>query len=201
MKLLIISGTPKKDGLCHSLVQKALEAAKSKGAQADIISTTSIDLCRMCGDGWGTCRTKHECAFGESDGFNAFQQKMKWADGFIFITPVYWGEVSEGMKAFLDKLRRCQASKKWDDWEEDSFLKKKSSILVASAGGGGGGVVSTFAQLEKAISHMGGSGYPYDSEWGFFDYIAVNRWNQSYKRDALYLAVTSLISWFDKKNS
>jgi hypothetical protein len=46
---------------------------------------------------------------------------------------------------------------------------------------------------------MGGAGYPYDEQWGFFDYIAVNRWNQNYKRDALCSAVKSFIKWFDAK--
>jgi len=64
---------------------------------------------------------------------------------------------------------------------------------VASAGGGGGGIVDTFAELEKAISHMGGVSYPYDV-YGFFDYIAVNRWNQDYKRETLKNAVIALVN-------
>ena len=201
MKLLIISGTPNDDGLCHSLIRTALEAAKARGAETKIISLKSISACHMCGkDGWGSCRIKHFCNFGEDDGFNSYQDEVHWADGFVFITPVYFGDISESMKAFIDKLRRCQAPKTWKNSQEKSFFNGKSSILVASAGGGGGGIPSTFVQLERAISHMGGSGYPYDEEWGFFDYIAVNRWNQNYKRDALHSAVISFVDWFENKS-
>jgi multimeric flavodoxin WrbA len=201
MKLLILSGTPKTDGLCHSLVVAASEAAKAGGAEVKVLSLSSISACRMCGDGWGICRSKHICEFGAEDGFNDFQEDIGWADGFIFITPVYWGEVSEGMKSFLDKLRRCQATKRFENDKEKSFLYVKSSILVASAGGGGGGISSVMVQMERAVTHMGGTGYPYDAQWGFYDYIAVNRWNQDYKRDALRTAVSSLIDWFTNKTT
>jgi len=198
MKLLIISGTPKKDGLSHSLAAGACEAAKAQGAEAEIIQLNGLSACRMCGEGWGTCNSKHSCEFGDADNFNKFHDKIRWADGFVLITPVYWGEVSEGMKIFLDKLRRCEATKQWDSNEPgSSFLVGKSSILVASAGGGGGGISSTFVQMERAISHMGGTTYPYDI-YGFFDYIAVNRWNQDYKREALMKAVTALVKHYDK---
>ena len=199
MKLLVISGTPKEDGLCHSLVSTAVESAKACGSEAKVITLTSLTACRMCNDGWGTCSSKHECEFGEDDGFNSYQKDVQWADGFIFVTPVYWSEVSEGMKTFIDRLRRCQATKSWGAENVSSFFNGKSSILVASAGGGGGGITNALAQMERAVSHMGGTGYPYDKEWGFYDYIAVNRWNQNYKRDALRSAVTSMISWFENK--
>ena len=199
MKLLILSGTPKKDGLCHNLAAAAYEAAKLTGSEAEIIQLTGLSACRMCGDGWGTCSKIHKCEFGSEDGFNEFQDKIQWADGFVLITPVYWGEVSEGMKAFIDRLRRCEASKKWDESKSDSsFFAGKSSILVASAGGGGGGITTAFQQMERAVTHMGGTSYPYDV-YGFFDYIAINRWNQGYKKEALKAAVTSLIKAFDSK--
>ncbi|MCL2421308.1 MAG: NAD(P)H-dependent oxidoreductase [Defluviitaleaceae bacterium] len=198
MKLLVISGTPKKDGLSHTLAAGACEAAKAAGAEAEIIQLKGLTVCRMCGDGWGTCLKTHRCAFGDKDNFNTFQEKMGWADGFVFITPVYWGEVSEGMKTFLDRLRRCEGSKQWNQEVGDSYLSGKSSILVASAGGGGGGIISTFAQMERAVSHMGGTMYPYDV-FGFYDFIAVNRWNKDYKLEALKCAVTGLVKKFDER--
>jgi len=196
MKLLIISGTPKKDGLSVSLAVAACEAAKAQGAEAEIIQLTGLSACRMCGDGWGTCNKEHRCEFGNTDGFNEFQEKIRWADGFVLVTPVYWGEVSEGMKIFLDKLRRCEATRQRSDDEGPSYFVGKSSILVASAGGGGGGISSAFVQMERAISHMGGTTYPYDI-YGFFDYIAVNRWNQDFKIEALAKSVTALVKQKD----
>ena len=198
MKLLIISGTPKKDGICRSLVTAAYETAAELGAETEVIELGDNKPlpCKMCGEGWGICYSEHRCEFGDDDGFNAMQEKFSRADAFVFITPVYWGEVSETLKTFLDKLRRCQATKKWNEKDDvTSFFADKPSILVASAGGGGGGIVNTLNQMERAIAHMGGDVRPRDKK-GIYDYIAVNRWNKDYKLEALKAAVSSLVKSF-----
>ena len=194
MKLIIISGTPKNDGLCHSLVTAAAEAAQSKGAETEIIKLSDHNLqsCKMCGDGWGVCRTQHRCAFGNEDGFNNIQEKYEEANAFVYITPVYWGDASEAMKIFLDKLRRCQATRRRNsETPTKSFHMEKPSILVASAGGGGGGITTTFVQMERAINHMDGLNWVWG---GTYDYIAVNRWNKDYKRETLKQAVKALVA-------
>ncbi|MCL1996750.1 MAG: NAD(P)H-dependent oxidoreductase [Defluviitaleaceae bacterium] len=200
MKVLTINATPKTDGLCYSFVTAAKEATDKLGIENEILrlSDIGIEKCVMCDDGWGICFRHHTCKFGDKDGFNPLQEKVKEADAYIYITPVYWGEVSEELKAFLDKLRRCQATKQWNsDKSEVSFLKGKPSIMVASAGGGGGGIVTTFADIERAITQMGGDEWPRETS-GIFDYIAVNRWNQEYKREALKSAIVEMVKFHKK---
>jgi len=194
MKILIINGTPKTDGLCHAFVTQAEETAKVLGLEYETLRLSSLGLrkCTMCDDGWGICFKQHICKYGDEDGFNDLQLKVRDADAYIFISPVYWSEISEEMKIFIDKLRRCQATKQWDDREDEvSFLKGKGSILVASAGGGGGGIVNTFADMERAIAQMSGDMWPRETD-GIFDYIAVNRWNKEYKLRALRDAITAM---------
>ena len=195
MKLLIISGTPKKDGICHSLVTAANETAAGLGAETEVIKLADLKLmhCKMCDEGWGICRSEHRCIYGDEDGFNMLQERFAKADAFVFITPVYWGEVSEALKCFLDKLRRCQASKQWDtDRAIPSFFNDKPSILVASAGGSGNGILSALSEMERAVIHMGGDKNPKDRN-GICDFIGVNRWNQDYKREALKASVAALV--------
>jgi len=187
MKLLILSGTPKKDGLTYSFVEKAVETAKELNINAELVTFSDINLtkCKMCADGWGICFNQHRCAFGDKDGFNELQKKVQEADAYIYITPVYWGEMSEELKIFTNKLRRCQATKQWNSQiTEESFHKDKPSIVVAVAGGGGGGAPSCFVELERVISQVAGDAWPKESS-GIFDYIAVNRWNKKYKLEAL----------------
>lgn len=175
MKLLIISGTPKKEGLCASLVNAAKEAG---GEKCGLVSLSDLKLegCRTCGEGWGSCLDSHICVIG--DGFNELKTTFADYDGYVFITPVYWGEVSEPMKHFIDRLRRCEAGRR-----EESVFRNKKCLLVASAGGSGGGILICLEQLQRAVSHMGA---------GVFDYIGVNRWNSEYKREALVKAVKSM---------
>jgi multimeric flavodoxin WrbA len=194
MNLLIISGTPKTEGITYSFVKAAEETASKLGIKAEVIRLAGLNLakCKMCSDGWGICFSDHRCEFGDSDGFSALQEKVKNADAFVYITPVYWGEISEEMKIFMDKLRRCEATKQWDKRDDEiSFHKGKPSIIVAVAGGGGGGIVTTFADLERAIGQMGGDEWPREKT-GIFDFVGVNRWNQSYKIEALKAAVASM---------
>lgn len=197
MKLLIINGTPKLDGVCYSFVTAAEEMAQKLAIDFETIRLSSEKLkkCIMCDDGWGICYKEHRCIFGETDGFTNLQKKMEEADLYIYITPVYWGEISEELKIFIDRLRRCEATKQWDRKEPKpiSLHKGKGSILVASAGGGGAGTLSALQQLERAIVQMGGDAWPREQE-GIFDYISVNRWNQKYQRETLKSAIKEWVA-------
>jgi len=196
MKLLIINGTPKTDGVCYSFVTAAEEIANELAIDFETIRLSSEKLmkCKMCDGGWGICFKDHYCIFGAKDGFNELQKKVQEADLYVYITPVYWGEISEEMKIFVDRLRRCEATKQWDKREDEvSYHKGKGSILVASAGGGGGGTLSALEQLERAVVQMGGDEWPREQE-GIFDYIAVNRWNQEYKRETLKSAIKDWVA-------
>ncbi|MCL2604516.1 MAG: flavodoxin family protein [Defluviitaleaceae bacterium] len=194
-KLLIINATPKKDGLSYSFVQAAKEAADENGLDSEILRLAGLGLqkCMMCYDGWGICFKEHRCAFGEKDGFGNVQKMISEADAFVYVTPVYWGEISEELKIFWDKLRRCETTKQWNGREESiSFHKNKPSIIVAAAGGGGGGIPSTFVAMDRAVDQLGEHTGHMNGTAGVFDYIAVNRWNQVYKREALKAAIAEM---------
>lgn len=201
MKLLIISGTPKTDGVTYSFVKVAEDTIAELGMEAEVIRLAGMNLtkCKMCGDGWGICFKEHYCVFGKNDGFSELQEKVKEADAYIYITPVYWGEISEELKIFVDKMRRCEATKQWDDRKEEvSFFAGKPSLLVAVAGGGGGGIVSCFADLERAIAQWSGDSWPREKA-GIFDFVAVNRWNQEYKRETLKAAIKEMVKYYSSE--
>jgi len=176
MKYLIISGNPKKDGLCQSIITEIARGATDGGAETEILTVNGTESCRCCGDGWGSCLKEHKCAYNnKNDGFAAAQKKACSADMLCIITPVYWGEVSEGLKSFLDRLRRCEFQAK--------NLAGKQVLLVASPGGSGGGMLPCLGQLERFCHHIG---------LVIFDYIGVNRWNSDYKKTAAYSAARAM---------
>jgi Multimeric flavodoxin WrbA len=199
MKILIISGTPNKDGLCQSLVTAAFETAVQSGAEADIVNLADFGLssCKMCGNGWGKCLSENCCEYGGEDGFDTIQSKCGEADAFVLVTPVYYREPSEAFKAFMSRIRRCESTKNRSNGNV-SFFANKPSILVASAGGGVGMIVA-LAEIERALDHMGGVANP-PTRNGIYDYIAVNSWNKEYKRDTLKAAVASLVKSFETAN-
>jgi multimeric flavodoxin WrbA len=174
MKLLIITGNPKSTGLCKSITEEIERGAKKGGAEVEVATAGTISRCHVCGDGWGTCRNENVCTFGE-DGFRHVQGKIKEADLLCFITPVYWGEAAEGLKALIDRLRRCE----FTAFGGEGLLKGKQTLLVAVPGGSGNGLLTCLQQMERLCQHTGAV---------IFDYIGVNRWNQGYKKDAAFNA-------------
>ncbi len=167
MKICVLSGNPKKDGLCQSIIDAAKLGAQEAGAEVDEIRLSDLKLtsCRVCGEGWGTCRNQNYCAFG-SDGFDEVKKRVESSDAVILATPVYWGEVSEALKSFVDRLRRCE-------FGQAGILSNKQVLIIASPGGSGNGLLSSFEQLDRFCRHTGAV---------IFDYIGVNRWNSDYKR-------------------
>jgi len=176
MKYVIVDGNPKSDGLCYSVMESIIKGAEAARADIEIIKP-DYDRCRVCNNGWGDCQTKRRCSF-EDDGFNQAMDTLASADVVCFITPVYWHEMAEGIKCFIDKLRRCERG-------AEGRLSGKSILLVASAGGTGNGLVNCMHQMEQFCRH---------TYMKIFDFIAVNRWNADYKREAAYAASQAMAS-------
>jgi len=169
MKIAVLSGNPKTDGLCQSIIDAAKNSVEKAGVEADEIRLCDLDLgcCKVCGDGWGTCRDENYCSFG-SDGYDEVVKQLADCDALIMATPVYWGESSEVLKSFIDRMRRCHFGQK-------GILSGKQVLLIASAGGTGNGLLSCLEQMERFCRHTGAA---------IFDYIGVNRWNCDYKLKA-----------------
>ena len=185
MKYLIISGSPKKSGLCYSVTEAVRKGAEAGGAQVQILTVEKLGRCHVCGEGWGTCREKHVCACGD-DGFSEAQKTVRDADLLCFITPVYWGEMAESLKCFFDRIRRCEAAmlrNATNPSESRAAFADKQVLLVASPGGSGNGMVSCLEQLDRFSRHTGAA---------IFDYIGVNRWNNDYKKAAAYAAAKAM---------
>ena len=177
MKYLIITGNPKQDGLCHSVASEIMRGASDGGTEVETLNVTGMESCRNCGNGWGNCREQHRCSYG-GNGFDKAQETVRNADMLCIITPVYWGEAAEGLKSFMDKLRRCENMMK-----KDGALSGKQVLLIASPGGSGNGMLSCLEQMDRFCRHTGAV---------IFDYIGVNRWNSDYKKVAAYSAAKAM---------
>jgi multimeric flavodoxin WrbA len=180
LKIFIITSSPNKDGLTSACASAAKEGIQINGGDSEVIclNDLEIDNCHACNDGWGTCLKEHRCQ--EEDDFQGLHARIAQADGFIFVTPVYWGEMSESAKAFTDRLRRCEATQE----EGKSSLFNKPVIAVACAGGSGRGTITCLLSMERLIQHVQGR---------VFDLIPVNRWSRGYKLDTIRSAANALV--------
>jgi multimeric flavodoxin WrbA len=178
MNILVITASPNAGGLTAACGDSACQGAAASGAIVSSVNVNKlrIGMCRACNDGWGTCRTAHECQV--KDDFQQVHAQVKAAGGVVLVTPVYWGEMSESAKAFTDRLRRCEATR-----GDESAIKGKPIIAVAAAGGSGNGCITCLASMERLVEHVRGRK---------FDFIGITRNSREYKLMAIRAAATKM---------
>jgi multimeric flavodoxin WrbA len=179
MKVIVLSSSPNTDGLTAACTEALLQGIQSAGGSGYEIRLNDLKIasCEACNNGWGTCQTEHECQV--EDDFQDIHRQVCLADAVGLVTPVYWGEMSESAKAFTDRLRRCEATRR-----AESRLANKPVIAVAAAGGSGGGMITCLVSMERWIEHV---------RLRRFDLIPVNRWSRDYKLAAIHAAGETMI--------
>jgi len=105
------------------------------------------------------------------DDFSSLVGKIRKADSVVFATPVYFSDLSESMRAFLDRLRRITRHE-----TGKRGISDKPALGICVAGGGGGGAPACAVSLEKVLSICG---------FNVVDTIPIRRQNLEVKLSAL----------------
>ncbi len=165
--ILFISGSRSPNGQ----TAKALRAINEGVIKTKVLCETiflsdfKIEHCKQCKmNGFGMCLDKGQCVI--QDDFLSIIDKIKNADLVVFGTPVYWRDLSESLKVFLDRLRRICLHK-----DGCIGIENKPAVGVCVAGGGGGGAPKCCFSLE----------YILDNKFDVIDMIAVRRQNLDVK--------------------
>lgn len=103
IKILGVSGSPRKGKNTGSLLQAALEAAQEAGAETELLSLAGLSIlpCTGC----NTCVREKRCSQDGEDDMPAVKQKLEEADGVILAAPSYFGGVPGVMKNMMDRTR------------------------------------------------------------------------------------------------
>jgi multimeric flavodoxin WrbA len=178
MKIVAVQSSPNIEGLTSKLSQAVLRGVKAEGGETELIHLNDLEIrrCHACEQGWGECREGGICTI--EDDFSNLKRRITGADSFVFATPVYFGDLSESAKSFLDRLRRVEAFSK-----RKSFEGKKV-IGIAAAGGSGRGVVQCLYNLEVYLRRIG---------FDVFDLVPVTRSSKDYKVEMLESAGRRLV--------
>lgn len=140
MKVLLINGSPHKEGCTYTALKEVAGALQKEGIETEIvwIENKPIGGCIAC----GTCRKIGKCAF--DDVVNRIKEKCEEADGFVFGTPVHYASVSGNMTAFMDRL--------FYTGSKAFYMKPAACVLSARRAG----TTATFDQMNKyfTISQM-----------------------------------------------
>jgi multimeric flavodoxin WrbA len=151
MNAIIILGSRNPQGQTAQAAAALAEGLSAKACQVKqiILPAAKVERCRQCdAAGWGACRTEGKCVI--DDDFAGIVQELRAADLAVFANPVYFGDLSESLRAFLDRLRRiCRH----DAGKER--IAGKPAIGICVAGGGGGGAPNCAWSMEKALATTG----------------------------------------------
>ncbi len=170
MKIALIWSTPNENGLTASAKNSVAAGLAAQGCEVNEVwlNKLSLEHCRACGNGFGLCRTQGTCVI--DDDFRSAYDTLIAADGLVFVTAVYWHDMTEQLKTFVDRLRRCENS------HDDHRLGQKHVMLVACAGGSGNGAIECLDSMEDCMRHMG---------LRTCERLPVIRFNQAYMLPAL----------------
>jgi len=172
MKFVAIIGSRNPKGQTARAVGAFVNGVKSVGGECEqmFLPQMKIERCRQCDEnGWGICRSQGKCVI--EDDFATLVDKIKNADAVLFATPVYFGDLSESIRAFLDRLRRTCMHE-----SGKQNIAGKRAVGICVAGGGGGGSFTCSVSLERVISTCG---------FDLFDIIPVRRQNLEMKTTIL----------------
>ncbi|MDP4145415.1 MAG: flavodoxin family protein [Bacillota bacterium] len=109
MKIYAINGSPRKNKNTATLLKKALEGVKQSANDQEIeteiinlydLSYTGCKSCFACkligGKSYGKCAVK--------DDIYEVLEKISKADGLIFGSPIYFGNISGQLQSFLERV-------------------------------------------------------------------------------------------------
>ena len=168
MKVVVILGSRNLKGHTANAAAALVEGLNGEGCQCNqiFLPQMKIERCRQCDDnGWGICRSQGQCII--EDDFQGIVEKIEKSDAVVFATPVYFSDLSESMRAFLDRLRRTCMHELGK-----TKISGKIALGICVAGGGGGGAPACTVSLEKVLSTCG---------FNIVDLIPVRRQNAEIK--------------------
>ena len=101
MKIVVITGSPRKEGNSFAMTNAFIEAAEAKGHTVVRFDAAAKNVggCHAC----ETCyKSGKACSF--DDDFNTLAPDIIDADAVVFTMPVYWYSIPAQIKGVIDKL-------------------------------------------------------------------------------------------------
>ena len=140
-KILILNGSPRKNGKTASLVNAFREGAESAGNQVQEFYLQGMHIggclaCEACSRNGGKCVQK--------DDMEQVNDAFLWADVVVFASPQFWGTISGQQKIVIDRFYALQ-----NRIGMASF--KKESVFIMTSRGEYYDMAKTFYGLFQAI--------------------------------------------------
>ena len=103
MKVLAINGSGRKDGNTCLLLKAVLAELEREGVETEMVQMAEKGPIQGCISCFKCMERKNmQCAI-DSDPFNEYFQKISRADGLLLGSPVYFSDITAGMKALIER--------------------------------------------------------------------------------------------------
>ena len=111
MKVLLINGSPRREGNTFIALSEAARALEAEGVGAEIVSigTKAVQGCIAC----GKCAELGRCVFNDAL-YNEVREKLAGADALVVGSPVYYAGPNYKPAAAVAVCRRGGASATFD---------------------------------------------------------------------------------------
>jgi multimeric flavodoxin WrbA len=179
MKVLVLSGSRNRQGKTAQAINAICKGVTEAGGKTETIFLNELKLerCRQCNnEGWGICQNEEQCVI--KDDFAGVMEKVNSTDVVVFANPVYFGDLSESLRCFLERLRRIRFSATMRAMRGAPGInpvnQKQGTPAVGYcyAGGSGMGTVTALASMEKVLQTCG---------FDIVDMIPARRQNLEFK--------------------
>lgn len=158
MKVLLVNGSPTRDGCTFTALCEVGEGLEKNGIETEIfqIGTKPVRGCIAC----DKCREIGKCAF-DDDPANELATKILEADGVVFGSPVYFAGPNGALCALLDRVFFSRMGK---------FRLKPGACIVSCRRGGASAAFDrlnkylTIAQMPVVSSHYWNSVHGFEPE-------------------------------------
>ena len=128
-KILILNGSPRRNGKTASLVKAFIAGAEEAGNEVremyiDGMDIKSCKACEACSRNGDFCSQK--------DDMEQIYDAYLWADVIVFSSPMYWGTISGQLKTTVDRLYAIQNRIGYSDMSKQY---KETAFIMTARGG------------------------------------------------------------------
>ncbi|MBR1384208.1 MAG: flavodoxin family protein [Ruminococcus sp.] len=139
MKVIIINGSPRKNGNTSIALNEIIRVFSQEGIEVRLYEIGNKDIrgCIAC----NSCSQRGKCVF--DDPVNVIAEDFKDADGLVAASPVYYASANATLIACLDRLFYSTGF--------DKTMKVGAAVAVARRGG----CSATFDEINKYFTISG----------------------------------------------
>ena len=150
-KILLVMGSPRKDGNSATLAKQVAAGAEAAGAEVEsfYLHGMNIQPCTAC----DACREERDKDCVIDDDMEILYAKLRQADALVIASPIYWFTVSAQTKLFMDRWYALGGPGE----EYAAFAGKRIGIVLtyADVDPFASGAVNALRTFQDAFNYVG----------------------------------------------